>query len=93
MPEGIMSIKINSIDENKVYVSYLYWLDQGYALKKAHTRKQYFLFGQKKYYIEMKQGEIIYKKAIQEAINDQKFELAGKLTKEYEIAKILEFNQ
>ena len=78
----ITIIKIDSESYHIIENEFIYWLSQGYLLKRAYTKKMFILFGEKRYFIQMQAGLKIYKHYIQDAIEKENYELAGQLTGE-----------
>ena len=84
-------IEFNSYDEKSIKQFFLYWLEQGFVLKKAYIKKKYIIFGKEKYYVEMEIGTIGYKMLIEEAMNKEDYLEVARLKKEYEQLNILNF--
>jgi len=86
-------INFNSSNQNLVEQIFLGYLKKGYVLKKAYTKKKYFLFGKTVYFVEMEAGLLKYKELIQEALDNEDYLEADKLTKDYDSMKELDFKK
>jgi hypothetical protein len=69
----------------KLFLSYL---DKGYFLEAAYTKRRFILFGKKKYYIKMKGGLEFYEMSIASAIRSENYEEAKRLTLELNSLKM-----
>jgi hypothetical protein len=85
-------IKFNSCNQDFVTRTFLFFIEDGYILDKAYTRKKYFLFGKTKYFVEMKYGELKYKELISKAFDNEDYLEVDRLTKEYDNIKQIQFN-
>ena len=86
-----MKIKLKSTNQKTVEGLFRYWLNQGFLLSKVYSKKRFLLFGEKTYIVEMEQGAESYENLIQQAINEENYEEARRLTTEFEGAKKIEF--
>ncbi len=88
-----MEIKFNSSSEDSVIYTFLFFVEEGYILKRAYSRKKYFLFGSIEYFVEMKLSALNYKELITEALDNENYLEVDRLTKEYNSLKQIEFNK
>jgi len=88
---NIPSVKFNSNSEDIIQNIFLGYIGNGYLLKKAYTKKKYFLFGPIKYYVEMEIGSIGYEILIQNAIESEDYLEVDRLQKELKHKKELKF--
>jgi len=62
-------VRFSSFDEKSVEYLFMSFLEMGFLLTKAYTKKRYICFGQKKFFVEMEQtreaDEILLVKAIE----------------------------
>lgn len=88
-----MQIKFNSSSEDSVIYTFLFFVEEGYILEKAYSRKKYFLFGSVEYFVEMKLSALNYKELIAKAFDNENYLEVDRLTKEYNNLKKIEFNK
>lgn len=84
-----MKIRIKSTDRQLLEKTFLYWIDKGYVLVKAYTIKRPFSL--RKYVVKLEESQESYQIKINEAIANENYEEAKKLTAEFEKMKILKF--
>ena len=88
---GIKEVKFDCSKEDLAIMAFLNFLEQGYILKKAYTRKKYFYFGKIRYFVEMEISQLKYKELIQLALDDEDYLEVERLSKEYESLKEINF--
>jgi hypothetical protein len=88
---NIPKVKFNS--NNKVFIEkiFLGYLQEGYIIKKAYTRKKYVIFGSVKYYVEMEIDTIGYEILIKNAMEKEDYLEVDRLKKELELLQLLRF--
>jgi hypothetical protein len=84
-------IKFDSTNENFVIQCFLNFVENGYTLQKAYTKRRFFLFGKIRYFVEMKISLIKYKELIQISLDNEDYLETKRLTKEYENMKKINF--
>jgi hypothetical protein len=87
----IKGIKFDSSNEDFVVTTFLHFVEQGYALKKAYMRQKYFYFGKMRYFVEMEIGVLKYKELIQSSLDNEDYLEVERLSKEYESLKEINF--
>lgn len=85
-------IKFDSLSQKYITDTFLFFIDEGYILDKAYTRKKYFLFGKTRYFVKMKYGRLKYKELIIKALDNEDYLEADRLTKEYNCSKSINYN-
>ena len=88
---GIKEIKFDCSNEDFTTIAFLNFIEQGYILKKAYTRKKYFYFGKMRYFVEMELSQLKYKELIQLALDEEDYLEVERLSKEYESTKEINF--
>jgi hypothetical protein len=76
------SVIFSSYLKESIEKLFLRYLDKGYFLEKAYTKRKFILFGGKKYYIKMRGGLDFYEISIASAIRSENYEEAKRLTLE-----------
>jgi len=69
-----------------------FWLDRGFLLDFAVMKRRFLFFGSKKFIVKMYAGKGGYEYMINEAIRLEKYEEAGRLTREMNELKKLGFS-
>lgn len=87
----MQTIKLKSTNRKLVETLFLAYLELGFVLIKAYSKKKYLFFGQETFFVEMELSADGYTAKINEAIDREDYEEAGKLTKELEHLQTLKF--
>ncbi len=72
-------IKFNSNSEKSTIKLFEYYVNFGYILLRAYSKRDYFIFGEKRYYIEMVMPTINIISEIDKAIMEERYEDAENL--------------
>lgn len=83
---------IKGNDYKAVEAVFSWSVRRGFVLRKSYTKRKYWLFGEKTYYVEMDLSGQGYEQAIDAAIKEERYEDVKDLKAEYEAAKQLKFN-
>jgi len=85
-------IQFTTADEETATRLFNFWLDRGFLLDFAVMKRRFLFFGSKKFIVKMYAGKGGYEYMINEAIRLEKYEEAGRLTREMNELKKLGFS-
>jgi len=85
-------IKFNSNSEKCTIKLFEYYVNFGYILLRAYSKRDYFIFGQKRYYIEMVMPTINIISEIDKAVMEERYEDAENLKKLITKTNSVKFN-
>jgi len=88
---NIPTIKFNSNNKDFIEKMFPGYLQEGYIIKEAYTRKKYIIFGSVRYYVEMELDTIGYEMLIKDAMNKEDYLEVDILKKELELLQSLRF--
>lgn len=85
-------IKFNSNSEKSTIKLFEYYVNFGYILLRAYSKRNYIIFGEKRYYIEMVMPTINIISEIDKAVMEERYEDAENLKKLITKTNSVKFN-